>query len=50
MRTHLMPMSTIWSAAISPVYAPQPPKFMFCGARKAPFVVEHSATWRGDGQ
>ena len=49
--THSIPMSAIWSTAISPVYAPQPVKLQFCGVRCAPLVnlPEHSATCSGDG-
>merc|ERR1719484_69491 len=51
-RHHFMPMSTICSAAISPVYAPQPLKLQFCGAQKAPFVNDlyTMPMCRGDGQ
>ena len=38
MRHHSIPMSFIWSTAISPVYAPQPLKLQFCGATRAPLV------------
>ena len=33
-----MPMPAIWSADISPVYAPHPAKLQFCGATFAPLV------------
>ena len=35
---HFIFMLTICSAAISPVYAPQPLKLQFWGAQKAPLV------------
>ena len=46
-----MPMSAIWSTAISPVYAPVPVKLQFWGASSAPLVnlPAHSATCSGLG-
>mmetsp|Transcript_627 Transcript_627/g.1293 ORF Transcript_627/g.1293 Transcript_627/m.1293 type:complete len:233 (-) Transcript_627:108-806(-) len=35
-RQHFRPISTIWSTAISPVYAPQPLKLQFCGVTMTP--------------
>ena len=49
--THLMPIATSCSTAVSPVKAPQPVKLAFCGQMTAPLVIilETSGTCTGDG-